>query len=90
MSDDERRVAFRHRLEAALADAIAAGELGEHSRMAGPWVLVCETYADDGDRLVSTFTNDDNRLTEALGLIGFARVLYEDGVRAWVRDGGDP
>lgn len=89
MDDEDRTVAFRKRMEGMLADAIAAGECGENSRMAGPWLLVSETYAEDGNRLITTHTNEDNRLNEALGLAEFARIVYGDAVRNWYAEGMD-
>lgn len=89
MDDEERNAQFRKRMENMLADAAAAGELGEDARMSGPWLFIGEAYADDGSRLISTFTNEDNRLTEALGLVEFAKVIYVEGARRWCREGGE-
>lgn len=45
---------FEERIEAAVREAVAAGELGpDTSGMTGPWVLVAVTYDSSGQRGMS-------------------------------------
>lgn len=83
-------MSFEDRIETAIREAVAAGEMGpDTSGMPGPWVLVAVTYDSSGQRGMSLSTGKEQPLDSSLGLLEIARTVYQEEARAWVMGGDD-
>jgi L-aminopeptidase/D-esterase-like protein len=72
------------RLRAAYQDAIAAGEIGAGSGMAGPWVFVGRFVSQDGVRDTALVCDADADLPDVLGLLDVGQVNWREATRQWL------
>lgn len=76
---------FQERITAAIAEGIAAGELGEDRQgMPAAWVMVTTHYDSNGEYRTTTNSNDGAMLHESLGLLNIGRAVYERDARNWL------
>lgn len=89
MSQPDDTTADGPAIQRDLADAFA-GVLARHERsMVGHWVALVETIDEHGKRGLWTFTSDDVKAWDTVGLLGHAMHLQQAETLA-VRLAGEP
>lgn len=75
------------RINNAIADAIAAGELSDDSAgMPATWVLVGTYYDSDGEPCSFFLANEKALTHESLGLLDLGRIIATERTRRWAHE----
>lgn len=78
------------RITHAIAEGIAAGELGEDTQgMPASWVMITTHIDSKGKGRISSHSNEGALLHETIGLLDVGQTIYQGGVHDWLVEADD-